>query len=84
MPLLPADPITLSDEERKALQTIVRVHTSARQIVLRAQIILLADEDVGVRETMRRLGTWDNMVRRWRKRWRARSNEPEIVPRLAE
>ena len=57
MPLLPADQIILCVTEREALETIVRAHTTAKQIALRAQIILLADEGVGVRETMRRLGT---------------------------
>ncbi|MCP5038175.1 MAG: helix-turn-helix domain-containing protein, partial [Rhodobacteraceae bacterium] len=33
---------------------------------------------------MRRLGTWDNIVRRWRKRWLARNHEPEIIPRLVD
>ncbi len=84
MPLLPADQITLSNTEREALKTIVRAHTTAKQIALRAQIILLADECVGVRETMRRLGTWDNIVRRWRKRWLVRIHEPEIIPRLVD
>ena len=84
MPLLPADQITLPDAEKGILEAIVRAHTTAKQIALRAQIILLADEGVGVRETMRRLGTWDNIVRRWRKRWRARVHETRIVQRLAD
>jgi transposase len=84
MPLLPADQITLSDAERGTLEAIARAHTTAKQIALRAQIILLADEGVGIRETMRRLGTWDNIVRRWRKRWRARVHESQIVQRLPD
>ncbi len=84
MPLLPADQIILCVTEREALETIVRAHTTARQNALRAQIILLADEGVGVRETMRRPGTWDNIVRRWHKRWLARIHEPQIIARLCD
>lgn len=84
MPLLPADQITLSDAERAALESIVRAHTTAKQIALRAQIILHADDGVGVRATMRELGTWDNIVRRWRKRWQTRIHEQQIVQRLAD
>ncbi len=84
MPLQEADQIALSDTERATLEAIVRAHTTAKQIALRAQIILLADEGMGVRETMRHLGTWDNIVRRWRKRWLARIHKPEIIQCLAD
>jgi len=84
MPLLPADQITLSAAERESLQSLVRAHTTPQQIARRAQIVLLANEGVGVNETMRRLGTWDNMVRRWRKRWCSRPQDADISERLAD
>lgn len=84
MPLQPAHQLTLSASERKALQALMRAHTTPQQIALRAQIILLADEGVGVRATMRRLSTWDNIVRRWRERWCSRRQNADIFERLAD
>lgn len=82
--LQPADQITLSEADRDALQSLVRAHTTPQQIAIRAKIILLADEGVGVRATMRRLGTWDNIVRRWRKRWISRSQDASVAERLSD
>lgn len=84
MPLKPTHQITLSEAERSALEALARAHTTPQLLALRAQIILLADEGVSVYGSMRRLGTWDNIVRRWRKRWCERPAHADIAERLAD
>ncbi len=84
MPLQPADMITLLDDERKFLEALVRAHTTPKQIVTRARIILLADAGLGVNASVRELGTWDNIVRRWRKRWNSRPANDDVAMRLAD
>ncbi len=69
MPRLTAAPLDLSDEQRAELQAIVRKRTSAQQLVTRARIVLLADDEVGVYATARRLGVEPKTVRTWRQRW---------------
>ena len=84
MSLQPSDMINLSDMERKLLEALVRAHTTPQQIVTRARIVLLAGDGLGVRPTMRKLGTWDNIVRRWRERWNSRPAGDDIAERLAD
>ena len=48
----------------------MRKRTSPQQRVVRARIVLLASEGVGVHETMRRLGIARTTVQIWRRRWR--------------
>lgn len=55
MSQLESSPIFLSKDQRENLERIVRKHTSPQIKVTRAKIILLADEDHGVRETARLL-----------------------------
>ena len=66
---LSAVPIVLGDEERRALEGLMRGHTTPQQMALRARMILHCDDGVGVREIARRLGVWPKTVRRWHKRW---------------
>lgn len=83
MARLSALPITLEGCERRALESLERAHTTPQQVALRARIILLAGDDVGVRETARRLGVWPKTVRRWRKRW-VSGPDADIPARLAD
>lgn len=64
-------PITLSPDEREALEGLVRRPSTAQQLARRAQMILLAADGVGVGETARRLGLWRKGVSVWRARWAA-------------
>ena len=60
---LSAVPIVLGDEERRALEGLMRGHTTPQQMALRARMILHCDDGVGVREIARRLGVWPKTVR---------------------
>ena len=65
---LSAVPIVLGDEERRALEGLMRGHTTPQQMALRARMILHCDDGVGVREIARRLGVWPKTVadhKRW-------------------
>lgn len=61
--------ISLSESERDGLEKVVRRHTSEQQKVLRARIILLADQGQNNASIGRRLETSTNTARLWRKRW---------------
>jgi len=61
--------ITLADEKRKALEKVVKRHSTAQQMVERAKIILLADEGKSNRQISRELSISIDMVRLWRRRW---------------
>lgn len=61
--------IILSAEERKALDRLISAHSTAQQLALRARMIVLASEGVGVGETADRLGVWRKTVSQWRQRW---------------
>ena len=78
-----AEPIVLSEVERDELDRLVRAHSTPQQLALRAQIILLAANGIGNRDSARRLGVTVQTVRCWRRRW---GGEPDLalVDRLAD
>jgi DNA-binding CsgD family transcriptional regulator len=78
-----AEPIVLSEVERDELDRLVRAHSTPQQLALRAQIVLLAANGIGNRDSARRLGVTVQTVRCWRWRW---GGEPELalVDRLAD
>jgi putative transposase len=78
-----AEPIVLSAVERAELDRLVRAHSTPQQLALRAQIILLAADGIGNRDSARRLGLSVQTVRCWRRRW---GGEPDLamVARLAD
>jgi transposase len=84
MARLTAVPIRLGDDQRGALEGLVRAHTTPQQVALRARMILLCDDGVGVREIARRLGVWPKTVRRWRKRWLSSPAGAGIAARLSD
>ena len=65
------DPLSLSESERSELQRLVRRHSTAQQIVLRARIILEADAGLNNSQIARQLDLTPETVRLWRKRWLA-------------
>ena len=71
-----AAPVHVSTRHRHRLETIVRQHHAPQSLVLRARIILMASDGVGVRETARELDLGRATVQRWRKRWRTSEGEP--------
>jgi putative transposase len=61
--------VTLTADERQGLETLVRRHTTAQQVALRARIILAATEGLTKAQIARRLGIDVDTVRLWRQRW---------------
>lgn len=64
-----APQIDLSAEERQALDTLIRRHTTAQQVALRARIIVAAAEGRNNSRIARQLGIHVETVRLWRMRW---------------
>ena len=65
------DPLSLSELERTELKRLVRGHTTAQQVALRARIILEADAGKNNSQMARELDVSVETVRAWRKRWLA-------------
>lgn len=84
MARLSAATIEISDPQREELEGIVRKRTSPQQQVVRARIVLLANEGVGVHETMRRLGIARTTVQIWRRRWREAAQDEAVVASLSD
>jgi transposase len=61
--------IELTDVEGQALDELVRRHSTAQQIALRARIVLAAAEGKNNAQIVRQLGVSIDMVRLWRERW---------------
>ena len=61
--------ITLTKDERVALQRWARGRRTAVRLVLRAKVVLLASEGRFNKEIATELGTFPNLVGRWRKRF---------------
>jgi transposase len=51
------------------LEALTRQYTCPQQLVIRARIILLADQGVGVRASAMELGIGRSTVQAWRRRW---------------
>lgn len=84
MPLLTADPVIVLPAQREVLEHLVRSHSTAQQLALRARTILHAADGIGVRESARELGVWPKTVRYWRKRWRQADDKCSVCERLAD
>jgi putative transposase len=61
--------IELSEQERQALETLVRRHNTPQQIAVRARVVLAAAEGLSNREIAEQLGLHRDTVRLWRQRW---------------
>ena len=71
--------IKLSKRQRKELEIIVGRRNSFQGLVIRAKIILLADEGKNNAFIGKKLGLNDDTVRLWRKRW---STSEEKIARI--
>ncbi len=67
--------INLKDDERKTLQSLVQKHTAKQSVIVRAKIILLADEGMQHQEIAQELSIRNNTVTTWIARWRDLSNK---------
>ncbi len=65
---MPAE-LTLSEEERQALEALVRRHSTSQQLVRRAQMIVAAADGKRNGQIARELGASVDTVRSWRMRW---------------
>jgi putative transposase len=61
--------LSLSDEERQALEKLIKRHGAPQQLVLRARIVLAADGGKNNTQIARDLDIEVRAARRWRKRW---------------
>ncbi|MDQ2784436.1 MAG: helix-turn-helix domain-containing protein [Chloroflexota bacterium] len=81
---MPATPITLTEAEREGLASLVRRHTTARQIVTRARIVLAAAEGATNVQIVQQVGLSRESVRLWRDRWAALQAIPLVEGSVAE
>ena len=82
MPRISPFNVSLSAEERQELESLARRYTSPYCDVIRAKIILLADEGLSNEIIAARLDTPRQIVSKWRKRFsRARMPGLEAQPR---
>jgi transposase len=75
MPVVSAEPLAMTAEQRAVLDRLARSTTSPHRSVLQARALLLAAEGVGTNEVARRVGTTDDSVRAWRRRFEAEGVE---------
>jgi putative transposase len=61
--------IDLSAEERRELGGLIRRHTTAQQVAMRARIIVAAADGQNNSQIARQLGVHVETVRLWRARW---------------
>jgi len=61
--------VELSLNEKQELEAITRRHRSAQQLVVRARIVLLADEGKNNEQIARELNITVSTARLWRNRW---------------
>jgi putative transposase len=61
--------LSLSKEEREAVEQLVRRHSTPHQLVLRGRIVLGAADGKGNSELAREVGLGVDRVREWRMRW---------------
>jgi transposase len=61
--------LSLSKEEREALEQLVRRHSTPQQIALRGRIVLAAADGKGNSQIAREVGLGVDRVREWRMRW---------------
>lgn len=63
--------VNLSEAEQEGLERLVKAHSTAQQIALRARIILTATQGLNNEQVGRELHVGVDMVRQWRQRWLA-------------
>lgn len=83
MPLLRPAPVLVTDRERQQLESLERQPTCPQQLAVRARIILLAGQGIGVRPTADALGIGRSTVQGWRRRW-AENPDARVAERLSD
>ncbi len=75
MPVLVAEPLVMSGEQRAALERMQRSTSLPHRQVVQAKALLLAADGVATNEVARRCSTTDTSVRAWRRRFEAEGVE---------
>jgi DNA-binding transcriptional regulator YiaG len=67
----PTHQIQLTAAAAEQLRRLIRAHTTAQVLAVRAQIVVTAHDHPAWsnQQIARHLGTSDRMVRKWRRRW---------------
>lgn len=68
--------ITLQPDTLNELEALIRKHTAPQQMVLRANIILLAYQGLNNQQIVNKLSNSIQMVQKWRKRWKELQDIP--------
>ena len=83
-----ARPITLTEDERQGLETVVRRHSTPQQVATRARIVLAAAAGQPLVRIAEQVGLSRESVRFWRDRWVALQDMPlaelSVAQRLAD
>jgi putative transposase len=81
-------PLELEEPLLRELEALVRRHSTPQQIVLRARIVLLAQQGFNHQEIARQLDISLHMARHWRRRWLSFADvalsEVSVVHRLVD
>ena len=72
----PRFPVKLEEEEREALQKIANKRSGKANIVLRANIILMADTGEKHQDIAKKLAVRNNVISDWTARWHKMSDKP--------
>lgn len=78
-----ATAVVLTAAERVELEGLVRSPSTAQGVALRARMILLLAEGLGITATAERLEVWRKTVSQWRGRWLA-SADGSALKRLSD
>ena len=76
--------ISISDNQRAELESIIRRRSSPQSLVLRSRIILAASDGMSIKASVRNLGCNRETVRLWRKRWVNYPDDTPIIERFKE
>ena len=80
--------ISLTTDERTALERLARARTTSQHLALRARIVLLAADGQNSSAVARALGVHVDTARQWRDRWRQAQQVPlsdrSVAARLAD
>ena len=79
-----ARPITLTEDERQGLETLVRRPTTPQQVATRARIVLAAADGHPLVRIAEQVGLSRESVRFWRDRWVALQDLPLEEVRVAQ
>jgi len=69
MPVMTAEPLTMSGDQRAVLEKMARSRSLPHRKVVQARALLLAADGVATNEVARRCETTDTSVRAWRRRF---------------